>query len=294
MDGLIRSRIALELALVLSQRPHGARMAELARAVGAPLSSAQAGLNVLVRDGLAEPFGERRPRYRSRTAHPAHAAVVELAARGGGADRAIEVVLRGNPAVEFAGRDRRGYLVVKSARADAADGAALDRILALIRRGREHDLAVTMYEHDELLDLLRDDPAPRTRARAAEIVAGAVARSFPDRARHGSPSARRLGRAHPSLARVSHRALAALARTNRLRRIDLFGSAVRADFRPDSDVDVLIEPEPDARLSFLDVTRIEGQLEELFDRDVDVVVSLDGVEPSIRGRIERELVTLHG
>jgi len=125
-------------------------------------------------------------------------------------------------------------------------------------------------------------------------MTGTIARSFPDRSRHGSPSARRLGRAHPSLARVSHRALGAIARSNRLRRIDLFGSAVRADFRPDSDVDVLIEPRPDARLSFLDVTRIEGQLEDLFDRDVDVFVSLDGVEPKARDRVQRELVTLYG
>jgi len=294
MDGLIRSRVALELALVLSQRPHGARLAELARAVGAPLSSAQVGLKVLVRDGLAEAFGEGRPRYWSRTAHPAHVAVVDLAARAGEPARAIELVVRGNPAVEFAARDRRGYIVVKSARADAADGAALERVLAIIRRGREADLAVTVYEHDELLDLLRDDPSPRTRAGAADIMTGTIARSFPDRSRHGSPSARRLGRAHPSLARVSHRALGAIARSNRLRRIDLFGSAVRADFRPDSDVDVLIEPRPDARLSFLDVTRIEGQLEDLFDRDVDVFVSLDGVEPKARDRVQRELVTLYG
>ena len=294
MDGLIRSRIALELALVLSQRPQGARLAELARAVAAPLSSAQAGLKVLLRDGLAEAFGEGRPRYRSRAVHPAHAAVVELAARGGEPDRAIEIVVRGNPAVEFAARDRRGYIVVKSARADAADGAALEGVLALILAGREHDLAVTLYEHDELLDLLRDDPSPRTRARAADIVTGTIARSFPDRTRHGSPSAPHLGRPHPSLGRISHRALSHLARTNRLRRIDLFGSAVHADFRPDSDVDVVIEPRPDARLSLLDVARIEGQLEELFDRDVDVVVSLDGVRPNVRGRVEREMVTLYG
>jgi len=294
MDGLIRSRVALELGLVLSQRPHGARLAELARAVGAPLSSAQAGLQVLLRDGLAEVFGEGRPRYRSREAHPAHAAVLELSARGVEADRAIELIVRGNPAVEFAARDRLGYLIVKSARADAADATALERVLTIVRRGREDDLAVTVYEHDELVDRLRDDPTPRTRARRAHIVTGTLARSFPDRTRHGSPSARRLGRAHPSLARVSHRALAALARTNRLRRIDLFGSAVRTDFRPDSDVDVLIEPKPDARLSLLDVTRIEGRLEELFDRDVDVVVSLDGVHPNIRDRARRELVTLYG
>lgn len=294
MDGLIGSRVALELALALSQRPHGAHLAELARAVGAPLSSAQAGLNVLLRDGLAEAFGEGRPGYRSRSDHPAHGAVVSLAARGGDPDRAIEVVVRGNPAVEFAARDQRGHIVVKSARADAADGAALERILGLIRVGRERDVAMTIYEHDDLLDLLRDDPAPRIRARAADILLGTVARSFPDRTRHGSSSARHLGRPHPSLGRISQRALAALARTNHLRRIDLFGSVVRADFRPDSDVDVVVEPGPDARLSLLDVTRIEGQLEELFDRDVDIVVSLDQLEPAVRDRVQRELVRLYG
>lgn len=294
MDGLIRSHVALELALALSQRPRGARLAELARAVGAPLSSAQAGMKVLLRDGLAEAFGEGRPRYRARNAHPAQAAVVSLAARGVAPDRAIEIVIRANPAIEFAARDGRGYLIVKSARTDAADGAALDRILDLIRSGREGEVRVGIQEHDDLVDLLRDDPAPRERALAAQILLGSVARSFPDRRRHGSPRAPHLGRAHPSLGPISRRALTSVARTNHLQRIALFGSAVRADFRPDSDVDVLIEPRPGTGLSLLDVGRIEGQLEELFDRDVDLVVSPHGTDDSGSDRAEREAVTLYG
>ncbi|OGN84021.1 MAG: hypothetical protein A2X23_04055 [Chloroflexi bacterium GWC2_73_18] len=92
---------------------------------------------------------------------------------------------------------------------------------------------------------------------------------------------------------VSRRAVAALARRYRLRAIGLFGSAVREDFRPDSDVDLLVEPRADARLSFLDLAAIAERMEALLDRDVDVATP-GSLAPEVRARVERELVTLHG
>lgn len=51
----------------------------------------------------------------------------------------------------------------------------------------------------------------------------------------------------------------------------LFGSALREDFRPDSDVDVLVSFAPEARPSLFDLARIEEELSALFGRKVDLI-----------------------
>jgi uncharacterized protein len=51
----------------------------------------------------------------------------------------------------------------------------------------------------------------------------------------------------------------------------LFGSILRADFQPDSDVDVLVTFAPDAPFSLFDLIRMENELSGIFGRDVDLV-----------------------
>lgn len=46
---------------------------------------------------------------------------------------------------------------------------------------------------------------------------------------------------------------------------------LRDDFRPDSDVDVLVSFEPDAPWSLWDLSRMREELEEIFGRGVDLV-----------------------
>jgi predicted nucleotidyltransferase len=50
----------------------------------------------------------------------------------------------------------------------------------------------------------------------------------------------------------------------------LFGSVLRDDFRPDSDVDVLLTFAPDAGVSLFDYAEIQDDLEAIFGRRVDV------------------------
>lgn len=50
----------------------------------------------------------------------------------------------------------------------------------------------------------------------------------------------------------------------------VFGSALRADFGPDSDLDVLVTFEPDANWSLLDHVRMEEELASLLKRDIDL------------------------
>jgi len=51
----------------------------------------------------------------------------------------------------------------------------------------------------------------------------------------------------------------------------LFGSVLRDDFRPDSDVDVLVVFEADARWGFEQLVEMTAELESLFGRKVDLV-----------------------
>jgi hypothetical protein len=51
----------------------------------------------------------------------------------------------------------------------------------------------------------------------------------------------------------------------------LFGSVLRDDFRPDSDVDVLVVFAPDTQLGWSDWQAMQEGLEEMFGREVDLV-----------------------
>jgi len=51
----------------------------------------------------------------------------------------------------------------------------------------------------------------------------------------------------------------------------LFGSALRADFRPDSDVDVLVSINPKAHIGLFEIAEMEIELEDMFKRPVDMV-----------------------
>jgi predicted nucleotidyltransferase len=63
--------------------------------------------------------------------------------------------------------------------------------------------------------------------------------------------------------------LAEFCQRNQIRKLALFGSVLRRDFRPDSDIDVLVEFEPDAHIGweFID---IQDELSQLLRRSVDL------------------------
>ena len=53
--------------------------------------------------------------------------------------------------------------------------------------------------------------------------------------------------------------------------LSLFGSVLRADFRPDSDIDVLVSFAPDAEWSLFDHATMQDELAALLNRKVDLV-----------------------
>ena len=66
-------------------------------------------------------------------------------------------------------------------------------------------------------------------------------------------------------------ALEAICRRYRIQRLSLFGSTLKGSNRPDSDVDLLVEFEPDATPGLLTMARIEIELSELLGgRKVDL------------------------
>lgn len=91
--------------------------------------------------------------------------------------------------------------------------------------------------------------------------------------------------------RVSeHRAelLEVLARHG-VRNAQVFGSVARGDDRDDSDIDLLVELPHNTGL--LSIARIEAELEAILGTTVDLV-SVKGLKPGVRSRVERELVAL--
>ena len=69
---------------------------------------------------------------------------------------------------------------------------------------------------------------------------------------------------------ISKDKIANFCRRHRIKKLSLFGSILRADFRPESDIDVLVEFEPGARVGLIKLAGIEIELGELLGRKVDL------------------------
>ncbi|RLC57771.1 MAG: nucleotidyltransferase [Chloroflexi bacterium] len=72
-----------------------------------------------------------------------------------------------------------------------------------------------------------------------------------------------------------------LCRRYRVRELALFGSALRDDFEAESDVDLLVEFEPEAQVGFMTLARMQRELSDILHRPVDLVPK-GGLKPKIR------------
>ena len=61
----------------------------------------------------------------------------------------------------------------------------------------------------------------------------------------------------------------------------LFGSRARGDYRPDSDIDIMVEVDPAAPVGVYEYVALKDYIAGLFDGPVDVV-SRDGLKPYVR------------
>jgi predicted nucleotidyltransferase len=70
--------------------------------------------------------------------------------------------------------------------------------------------------------------------------------------------------------RIPQQEIASFCQRHGIRRLALFGSILGAKFRPDSDVDVLVEFAPDARVGLFRLIHIQTELSDLLGRKVDL------------------------
>jgi predicted nucleotidyltransferase len=146
-----------------------------------------------------------------------------------------------------------------------SESASLDRsALAKVESGRRRVAALELARIARALDVPADrllDPSPERSSRA--------------------PALRTLRRRRASILRV--------AAEHGAHSVRVFGSVARGDATSESDVDLLVEMEPERTL--FDQAALLVDLRRLLGRDVDVVIE-GGLRENIRERVMREAVPL--
>ena len=74
---------------------------------------------------------------------------------------------------------------------------------------------------------------------------------------------------------IDREALAEFCRAHGIRRLSLFGSVLHGTNRPDSDLDLLVEFEPDVHIGLISFAGLQVQLSDLLGRDVDLNTAQD-------------------
>jgi uncharacterized protein len=85
---------------------------------------------------------------------------------------------------------------------------------------------------------------------------------------------------------IDRQRLTEFCRNNHIFKLALFGSTLRDDFRPDSDIDVLVEFEP-GHVPGLKFFALERELSELLGRKVDLNTA-NFLSPYFRGKVLAE------
>ena len=78
-------------------------------------------------------------------------------------------------------------------------------------------------------------------------------------------------------------------RSRGIRHAALFGSIARGDDRPESDIDIVVEIDPTARITVFDYVGIKEFIASLFSQKVDVV-DREALKPHIRDASARDAV----
>jgi predicted nucleotidyltransferase len=96
----------------------------------------------------------------------------------------------------------------------------------------------------------------------------------------------------PEILQKSKRKISEICRNYKIRELSLFGSQVRGDFTAESDFDFLVEFEPDAKIGFIKLGKIQSELENIVRAKVDLVPK-DGVKSIIRQQVLAEAEVLY-
>ncbi|TME70980.1 MAG: hypothetical protein E6I48_14380, partial [Chloroflexi bacterium] len=278
-SGAQHRRLAERLLLVLAGAIRPLSLRELARAAGVYDSSARYALVRLVERAIV-----RRNNEQYSLAIGGELLDFELrhAVRALGAIEALRLIVAPNNSVAFlsARREATAAEVVLSQVVEPSE------VLRLRSVAKQYlNLELHEHEYGELRGTTVEDQAALGRLRRqiakGELVKGDLAQ-LP---RPGGPN--------PQLPRLSRRILQRLARRYGLAAMSLFGSAVRADFRPDSDIDVLVGYRPGTRRTIASSSGLRDELSRHLGHSVDLVDER-AVDPELRANIARDIVRLYG
>jgi predicted nucleotidyltransferase len=75
----------------------------------------------------------------------------------------------------------------------------------------------------------------------------------------------------PVKIKIPHKKLSNFCQRWKVKELALFGSVLSENFRPDSDIDVLISFSPEAPWSLFDLIEMQEELQRIFRREVDIV-----------------------
>ena len=286
---LLTSQVAVKLVPILRQAVE-ASLAELGRVLGATPSSIQRALEILMADDLVTAIGKGRSR---RYALNQGSLLLDPVERLGdvlmGPWEQLRLTGRANPAVELLGVTSTDVVVVLRKRSRAMDQSRAAR--AVKRLAAEIGRQARFLHHEDLRRPRPLNDQIRSSLASGLILVGDLDLSVPDRAHHRRGSATPLGQLNPALRLPSARTIETLKRRHQVRGLRVFGSAVRSDFRPDSDVDIAVELSPTVQKSLGELESLEQDLERRLGRDVDLVLE-KSIHPAVRRLIDHEAVAI--
>ncbi len=286
---LIASDLALRIIFAL-RHSGPASLARLAEVLRVRPSSCQRALEVVLADGLVTGIGEGRARvYVLEEKNRALAAVQGLAETLIPTQEALAITGNSNPAVEFIGLTSGEVVTVLAKRSTTAERA--QAVAAIKQLADGLNLASQFFDHQDLVRARDQTVRLRHELSRGEVLVGHLDRSIPDRSGHRKTAGRALGHASPALHLPSARTMQSIKRRHGVRRLKLFGSAVRTDFRPDSDVDIAVTLNTWLRPDRAGLEALEAELETRLGHGVDLVLDSE-LRPPVRYLVDKESVAL--
>lgn len=91
---------------------------------------------------------------------------------------------------------------------------------------------------------------------------------------------------------IPREVIAEFCQRNHIRKLSLFGSVLRDDFRPDSDIDVLVEFEADAHISLFHMGGMQMELSEMLGREVGFLTE-KFISPRFRQKVVDGAVAIY-
>jgi hypothetical protein len=165
--------LGLDVIAALAHDRRGIRLTPLATIIGAPVSSTQAALRILIRHGIVATVREDVPVYQLDH-HPARDSLVDVAITTTDPTQAIATVLRSSAAVGLALVDEQGFVVGVDPAAYDEDQATLLASLERIRRAHPEAPPLQVNALDELARLLRVSIGSRARLVKAVALKGSL------------------------------------------------------------------------------------------------------------------------